>query len=307
MKKVLITGADGFIGSHLLKQLDALPESSACEYHILLRPNALAHTSAASQTGVLADGRYHRHYFDISKPLSIDITFDDIVHLAALNRTNLGNDKSYDTFYHNNVQGVLNLCEGLRFKRFIFLSTANLYQHDHESLTEESPVTWTNHYEHSKYEAEQFLLKNHPRASVILRCVNTIGPGQKPIALIPHMIHNALRQLPLEIFVPHNRRIHCLDVRDVACALIAVISKPQHMGIFNLSSNTGVSISSIAQSIVDLTDSRSEIVYSNLAEERPYRVSNEKFCAHFSWQPRIDIQQSVSDTVAHILLNINEM
>ena len=105
MKKVLITGNSGYIGSHLSKML----EDSYDVYGLdIMLP----------QTDKLKDW----YKYDIRGPFTLDIEFDAVIHLAAL--VNVSESEQYPTtYYDTNLIGTMNVLNGVRTKNFIFAST----------------------------------------------------------------------------------------------------------------------------------------------------------------------------------------
>ncbi len=167
--KILITGANGFIGSHLLRRFSTVNRFQAAG---LVRKS--------SDLFRLADGIYDLRYASLNDPLG-DIVrgFDVVIHTAARS-SDWG---EYESFYRTNVEGTLNLVRAAvagGVGRFIHFSSTVIYGFSGNRLTAEDspPAPFDNPYCVTKVLAEEELLRYRDRIRLtILRPSNVFGPG----------------------------------------------------------------------------------------------------------------------------------
>lgn len=283
--KVLITGASGFIGSVCLDKLHRRFDFTRLER----RP---------PREGQL----YSFHLQDITRPFKLSENFDVVLHLAALNVTNV-NKASLNEYRDVHVAGTRNVIEGVKFKKFIYFSTAKVYRPGEEEITEDSAVEPHGDYALSKHEGEDVCRERvDDKRLLIVRSVNVVGETQPVKALIPVFFQKALNNEPIEIFVPRNTKVQLLHVDDVTAALGRLLEKG-NAGVYNLAPAGSMKIGRIAEIIVSLTRSKSEIQYTNNIETPLGMVSAGKFCDEFNWADRQNIQQILERYAAHIKKN----
>lgn len=166
--KILITGANGFIGSHILRSLSANPD-----YQV---SGLVRETSDLFR---LKDGWYNFRFGSLNEPLeNIVRGFDVIIHTAA--RSSDWGD--YNNFYRTNVEGTVNLLQASiagGVGRFIHFSSTVIYGFGGNRLTgeEKPPAPFPNPYCLTKLAAERELLRSRDRIDlIILRPSNVFGP-----------------------------------------------------------------------------------------------------------------------------------
>ncbi|MBF0332012.1 MAG: NAD(P)-dependent oxidoreductase, partial [Candidatus Omnitrophica bacterium] len=156
--KVLVTGANGFVGQELVKALmsgghavDALD---------------LADTGCLSEQGVS-----HFYTQDISVPFLLNDTWDVVFHLAAYNVTHVG-DAAAGMYQRINVNGTENVIKGAPADKFVFLSTVKVYERRAGVVDESGSLAPKGLYEKSKIEAENVCRQLiDPACLVIIRSV----------------------------------------------------------------------------------------------------------------------------------------
>jgi len=281
-KRILVTGANGFIGQNFIKRFGHKSyEISALDY----------------QPELVVDSSKVNEYFSINirKPFQLDSNFDVVIHLAALNRTHNVGNLTYDQFKAVNVTGTENVANSCNFKKFIFFSTAKLYQTTSRQIKEDSPVEPTSFYQRSKYEAELACKEEiENKKLIILRPTNITGINQKSKSIVPVFFSQALNNKPIEIFVPKNKKIQLLSVNDVLRALKIIISNDHIHGIFNLSNEDKIEIKKLAEKIIKLCDSNSVIKCTSNNLEEYSEISCTKVKQLLNWQPQETIDQIIS-------------
>jgi len=274
--KILVTGANGFIGRRLSARLIA-------QGH---------HVSGLSLTRPPSNDLKFQDYYqqDLSKPFSLNRSFDLVIHLAAYNITNVG-FKDTDLYTAINVQGTKNLLQAVETKKFVYLSTTKVYVNQGKPLTEESPISPQGAYEQSKLKAEELCRSFlNMESLVILRSVNVIGWGQAPKAVLPVFFHKARANQPLDIINP-SYSMQFIYVEDLIDAVEAVNDKPIS-GIFNIANEEIISLEELARRIIALMRSSSVLnIIKNSSEILFSKVNSDKANKSFGWKAQTGLTE----------------
>jgi len=318
-RSALITGGAGFIGSHLAELL------LAAGWEVF----ALDDLSTGSERNVahLRDRRdFHLVVESVLKSSVVNELVhrcDAVFHLAAAVGVRLIVEQPVHTLV-TNIQGTENVLEHCnRFgKRVLVASTSEVYgdRREPEALDEESrrqygPTTarrWA--YAESKALDEFLALAYHQERGldcVIVRLFNTVGPRQSGQygMVIPRFVSAALAGRPLEIFGDGTQTRCFCHVQDTIRALAALMEARSVVGeIYNVGSTERVTIDELADRVLALTGSSSEIVripyedaYGQGIEDMLHRQpSIEKVTAAIGWQPTRDLDEILADVLASI-------
>ncbi|MGL6067690.1 MAG: NAD-dependent epimerase/dehydratase family protein, partial [Sediminibacterium sp.] len=230
MYKILLTGATGFIGTALHRQLKTLGHT----VHLLSQ----------------RDGKVE----DMFTWQSIPPT-DIVIHLAA--RTFVPDSWEHPAaFMATNATGTLHALEYCRKHKakFIFLSSYLYGNPEHLPIPETAPLYTPNPYAQSKKTAEDFCTfysTAYQVNTIILRPFNVYGPNQNPSFLIPHIIHQALYNSTIRVkdLTPKRDYIH---LHDLIAAIIACIDYKKS-GIFNVGSGISYSVQEIIDIVQNIT------------------------------------------------------
>lgn len=295
--KVLVTGADGFIGSHLTETLIARG------YDV----RAFALYNSFNSWGWLDQSPKHiREKLDvfsgdIRDPHGVKAAMqgcDAVLHLAAL----IAIPFSYhspDTYVDTNVKGTLNVLQAARelgVKRVIHTSTSEVYGTARfVPITEEHPLQGQSPYSASKIGADQLAYSFYASFDlpvVIARPFNTYGPRQSARAVIPTIITqiaNGQRQIKLGAVSP-TRDFNF--VKDTVSGFIAALEGTGGLGeVVNFGSNFEISIGDTAKLIAEVMGEEIEVI-TDEARLRPENseverlwAANAKAKALFNWEP----------------------
>jgi GDP-4-dehydro-6-deoxy-D-mannose reductase len=289
--KALITGANGFVGRHLLAHLED------CGDEVVGVDRECDVTDLESVHEVLRR----------TMP-------DAIYHLAAL--THVGTSWSQEVeFTRVNVIGTRNVLECLRAvvpeAVVIVVSSANVYgvvAPEDLPLIETRAVAPSDPYASSKVGAELVALdevRDHGSRVVIARPFNHIGPGQSNAFVVPAIVNRLLECLEVngdEIVVGDLsvRRDFC-DVRDVVRAYRLLVERGVSGEIYNISSGHDVSLQDIANELVSEIAPHIRLVKDSEllrpAEIQVLRGSYEKLHTQTGWEPTIPLSQSLRDVI----------
>ena len=298
MNKVLITGADGFIGSHLTESLvrEGYSVRAFVMYNSFNSWGWLDHASAEIRKSIeIFPG-------DIRDPHGVNDAMrgcDAVLHLAAL----IAIPYSYhspDTYIDTNVKGTLNVLQAARqlgVKRVIHTSTSEVYgTAQFVPITEEHPLQGQSPYSASKIGADQLAYSFYSSFDlpvVIARPFNTYGPRQSARAVIPTVITqiaNGAKQLKLGAITPTRDFSY---VQDTVDAFIATLNSDEGLGeVVNFGSNFEISISDVAALIAEKMNVKIDIA-SDTERMRPVNSEVERLWADnskvkelFGWSPK---------------------
>lgn len=301
--RVLVTGAAGFIGSHLTRRL----VTEGAEVHALtmdvssMYPVRLLDLRDAItlHEGNLTD----RSAMDaLAKQVRPNIIF----HLAAY--THVGKSwQRVDECVQSNVQGTVNLLqamEGIGYDRFINTGTSEIYGDIEVPFREDAQVNPNSPYSVSKYAAERFCRmfhQGHGWPIVLVRPFNAYGPAQSPDRIVPETIVRALRRQELKTTSGRQTR-EFNYVEDLAEGFVRLATTPDIEGqLFNLGCGEDVAIRDVVTVILDLMGNPIEAQIGALAD-RPTEIWR-MFCDNtrareiLGWSPEHSLTDGLKKTI----------
>jgi NAD dependent epimerase/dehydratase len=294
---VLITGADGFIGSHLT---EALVRAGHTVRAFVLY-NSFNSWGWLDHCANDVKGGFEVFAGDIRDPHGVKVAMkgcDRVLHLAAL----IAIPYSYhspDTYIDTNIKGTLNVLQAARdldVKRLIHTSTSEVYgTAQFVPITEDHPLQGQSPYSASKIGADQVAFSywtSFGTPVVIARPFNTYGPRQSARAVIPTLISQIAsgnRKVRLGATSPTRDFNY---VQDTVAGFIAALESEAGLGqVVNFGSNFEVSIGDTAKLISEIMCTEIEIITDEV-RLRPERsevhrlwASNTKAHELFGWQP----------------------
>jgi UDP-glucose 4-epimerase len=276
---VLVTGGAGFIGSHLVRRLASDRNISVTVLDNLHRGRLEDLADCLEDIWFLeADIRDSRALREAMS--GVDIVY----HLAAQSSVmNSASDASYTL--STNVAGTSNVLQAAKFnkvKRVVFASSREVYGDPaHLPVHETAPLKPKNSYGASKATGETYCdIFGVGLEAVILRLANVYGPGDRD-RVIPIFIESALEGRPLQLY-GGDQILDFVWIGTVVEALMTAGFGDLIEGPLNIGSGKGTTISELAQRILDLTGSRSQV---NIAPSRQVEVS--RFVADVSRAKRL--------------------
>jgi UDP-glucose 4-epimerase len=303
MKKALVTGGAGFIGSHVV---DALIEHGL-DVVVLddLSTGSLENVNdrATFIQGSICDSRLECLIAN-EKP-------SYVFHLAAqINLRDSIKDPCHDA--HVNIQGSLNLidaCARNDVKKFIFSSTGGAIYSEIASLpwNEASKALPASPYGLSKLTVERYLKLYqglYGLQSVCLRYSNVFGPRQNSkgeAGVVSIFIDRIREEKDIVIFGDGNQTRDFVYVSDVAFANVMALQE-NFRGTFNVSTGKAASVNKIARLLLDVMGSTVGIRHEQpvLGELRHSILDSGKL-QKFGWEPRIKLSKGIKKTVKHVL------
>lgn len=315
-KRVIVTGAGGFIGSHLVERLVA--EGA--------RVRALVHYNSRNDPGLLKllpeDTLVKLDLMpaDLLDPFAVQQAvegMDVVFHLGAL----ISIPYSYRHPYHvaeTNVMGTLNVLQACReagVRRLVHTSSSEVYGTAlRVPIDEEHPLQGQSPYSASKIGADKLAESYfcaYELPVVTLRPFNTYGPRQSDRAVIPTIIAQALTQDVVHLGNLDARR-DLTYVTDTVDGFIKVSAAANvEGGTYNLGAGSDISIGELAEKIIKLVG-RSVKIEVDEARLRPEGSEVQRLLADntlakkdLGWEPRISLDEGLRQTIAWINDNLD--
>jgi len=307
MNKVLVTGADGFIGSHLTEAL----QSEGYEVRALSQYNSfnswgwLEDIECLDNIEVIS-GDIRDLSFCNSLTKGVDVVF----HLAAL----IGIPYSYiapESYIDTNIKGTMNMCQASinnEVSHFIHTSTSEVYgTANYVPIDEDHPLKPQSPYSASKIAADSMALSfyNSFNAPItIARPFNTYGPRQSARAVIPNIISQiAMGEKKIKLGLTSPTRDFNY-VEDTCNGFISLLDRDKTLGeVFNIGSGNEISILETFNLIRDLMGSDAEVL-NDENRIRPQNSEVERLCSNnnkiikaLGYKPSINFSSGLERTV----------
>jgi NAD dependent epimerase/dehydratase len=297
-KKVLITGADGFIGSHLTEAL----VRQGYEVRAFVLYNSFNSWGWLDRCAADVRGKFEVFAGDIRDPHGVRTAMKDcdtVLHLAAL----IAIPYSYhspDTYIDTNVKGTLNVVQAARdlgVSSVVHTSTSEVYGTARfVPITEEHPLQGQSPYSASKIGADQIALSFYSSFGTpvtVVRPFNTYGPRQSARAVIPTILTQlASGKQQIRLGAIHPTRDFNY-VSDTVAGFVAAAESTKGIGeVINLGSNFEISIGDTALAIARVMGKEIEIITDDLrlrpekSEVERLWASNEKAALLLGWTPQ---------------------
>ena len=313
--KVLVTGSEGFIGSHLTELLveKGFEVKAFVRYNFKNDWGWLEESKYKNDIEIYTgDVRDFDSVYDAMK--DVDIVF----HLAAL----IGIPYSYISplaYIKTNTEGTYNVLEAgrkLNLKRIIITSTSEIYgTAQYVPIDEKHPYNPQSPYAASKAAADHLALsyyRSFGTPVTIIRPFNTYGPRQSARAVIPTIISQILagkKQIKLGNLSP-TRDLNY--VKDIANGFITVGLHEDTIGdVYNLGTGQEISIGDLAEKIIELTEKEVEII-EDTQRIRPEKSEVERLLSNAEkakkttgWEPKYMLEEGLKETIDWIQDNLH--
>ena len=313
MKKILVTGGAGFIGSNFIRLL--LNERP--QYDVI----NLDKLTYAGNLSTIADLEQHEQYKfvhgDIADADLVESLFqegiDAVVNFAAESHV----DRSISdpgVFIRSNIQGVHTLLEAARrhnTKRFVQISTDEVYGELGEEgyFTEQTPIDPSSPYSSSKASGDLLVQAWHHTYGMhtnITRCSNNYGPYQFPEKLIPVIISKALNDQSLPVYGDGSNIRDWIHVFDHNRAALAVLEKGTSGRVYNIGSSSEKSNLTLVKLLLDILNKPHSLI--TFVTDRPghdwrYAIDSTRIQTELDWKPQFTFEEGIRQTVQWYLDN----
>ena len=329
MKRVLVTGGAGFIGSNFVHYL--LRQRPDLE--LLVNLDLLTYAgNLENLRDVEEDPRYSFFWGDIRdralvRQLFQRYDFDTVVHFAAESHV----DRSIDDpeiFMTTNILGTQSLLDAARaswkldkdnrFSReyregvvYLQVSTDEVYGALGKTglFTETTPIAPNSPYSASKASADMVVrayANTYGLPVNITRCSNNYGPYQFPEKLIPLMLHNAKGDLSLPVYGDGMQIRDWLHVKDHCAAILTVLEKGKRGEVYNIGGNNERANIEIVRLILDKLNKPESLirhVQDRPGHDRRYAIDNTKITTELGWAPEYTFDRGMEETIDWYLAN----
>jgi GDP-4-dehydro-6-deoxy-D-mannose reductase len=308
MRKILVTGANGFAGQHLIKIL----KDRYGIVGIVHKSDLQNSGSVVYENGNILDRGFLEELIKKHRP-------ESIIHLAAIAPTWT---EDPENIFKINLFGTLNLylaVESLKKEdgynpKIVYISSAEVYGKttNPEHITEENPFFPANYYGASKVSADRLSYQMSQSAKLnitIIRPFNHAGPGQLKGFFIPDMASQIVEiendPQKNELLVGNLESIRDIsDVRDIVAGYKLILEADTKPGdTFNLCSGKGIKMKDLLDKLLKLASKEIKIV-EDPKRMRPSEVpitvgNNLKFKSLTGWEPIIPLDQTLKDTLEY--------
>ena len=299
---VLVTGGSGAVGTNLVNKLLELGA----------KVTVLDNFSQSSKNNLQKSKKLKIINGDITKKAVLEKVFSDkfdyVFHLAARFANELSVENPSEDL-HVNIEGtllILLFSSKQKLKRFVYSSSSSLYGNQNKVINEETKPYPSTPYAVSKLTGEyycQAIQKLYGLEYTIVRLSNSYGPfdpaGQYR-NVIPNFFKNALKNKPIVITGTGKETRDFTYVEDtVNGILLAAISKNGKNQTFNLGTGKETSIKKLAQTITEITNSKSKILFKpqrNFDHIKKRKMNINKAKKLIGYNPQIDIKEGLKRT-----------
>jgi dTDP-glucose 4,6-dehydratase len=311
MKKIIVTGGLGFIGSNLI---DLLLKKN---FFVINIDKA---TYSSNQYNVKEFNNSKKYKFiklDIKNRKLKNILFrykpHGIFNLAAETHV----DRSIDnpgSFIQSNIIGVYNLLENFKDyskmnkSKLIHISTDEVYGDILNGRSHEKyPYQPSSPYAASKAASDHLVssyVRTYKIPAIVTNCSNNYGPKQHPEKLIPKLIYNILNNKPLPIYGKGTNSREWIYVKDHCEALIKVFLKGKVGEFYNIGSNKNLNNLEVCKSLIKVSKKlhpQGKNVKINFVKDRPghdirYALNSNKIKNKLKWKPKINFEEGIKLT-----------
>jgi dTDP-glucose 4,6-dehydratase len=302
MPTSLVTGGAGFLGSHLCEELLRRGHRVICVDNF--------ETGSLANIEHIRDDAFVHENFDIIDPYFIQEPLDFVYHLASpaspidylrlpLHTLKVG---SYGTHH------TLGVAKKHR-ARFLIASTSEVYGDPKEHPQRETywghvnPIGPRGVYDEAKRYAEALTMAYHRQQGVdtaIVRIFNTFGPRMRPHdgRAIPTFLRQALQDRPITVFGDGSQTRSFCYVDDEIRGLIALAESGYHNPV-NIGNPNEFTLLELAKTVIEVTGSKSEIVYEALPTDDPQVRQPDITLAReiLGWEPRVSLREGLERTI----------
>ena len=312
MKKIIVTGGLGFIGSNLIELL------LKKKYFVINVDKATYSSNFYNTREYVKNKNYKFIKIDIANKNLKKIIFKYkpacIFNLAAETHVDRSIDKP-DDFIKSNIVGVYNLLECFREfskkhkTKLVHISTDEVYGDILKGRSSETyPYKPSSPYAASKA-ASDHLVYSYVRTfkipAVVTNCSNNYGPKQHPEKLIPKLIYNIANNLPLPIYGKGTNSREWIYVKDHCEALLKVYLKGKIGEFYNIGSNKNLNNLDVTKKLLDKSKKFIQIgkkVKINFVNDRPghdirYALNSYKIKSQLKWKPKTTFDKGITQTI----------
>tara|TARA_B110000014_G_scaffold178226_1_gene127819 strand:- start:134 stop:1150 length:1017 start_codon:yes stop_codon:yes gene_type:complete len=318
MKKVIVTGGAGFIGSNLVKYL-------LKKKYFVINIDKLSYSANPYNLKNLYKNKNYTFFkVDLNNKKKIVKILkkykpEGIFNLAAETHVDRSIDKP-ENFIFSNILGTYNLLEAiLSYKKkikLIHVSTDEVYGDLIKGRSDEKfPYNPSSPYSSSKASADHLIkayVRTYKIQAIVTNCCNNYGPNQFPEKLIPKLIFNIINNRALPIYAKGKNSREWMHVQDHCDALLLVYLKGKVGESYNIGSSMNLKNIDIAKKLIKIAKNKTlkinKKVKIKFVKDRPghdfrYALNNKKILNELGWKSKIPFHSGLSKTLDWYLNN----
>ena len=318
MKKVIVTGGAGFIGSNLVKYL-------LKKKYFVINIDKLSYSANPYNLKNLYKNKNYTFFkVDLNNKKKIVKILkkykpEGIFNLAAETHVDRSIDKPKN-FIFSNILGTYNLLEAiLSYKKkikLIHISTDEVYGDLIKGRSDEKfPYNPSSPYSSSKASADHLIkayVRTYKIQAIVTNCCNNYGPNQFPEKLIPKLIFNIINNRALPIYAKGKNSREWMHVQDHCDALLLVYLKGKVGESYNIGSSMNLKNIDIAKKLIKIAKNKNlkinKKVKIKFVKDRPghdfrYALNNKKILNELGWKSKIPFHSGLSKTLDWYLNN----
>jgi len=320
MKKIVVTGGSGFIGSNLIKFL-------LKKKYFVINIDSLKYSANPYNTKNLNKNKNYVFFkLDLNNKNKIVKILkkykpEGIFNLAAETHVDRSIDNPYN-FIHSNILGTYNLLESiLKYKKkikLVHISTDEVYGDVLVGRSdEEYPYKPSSPYSSSKASSDHLVrayIRTYKIPAIISNCCNNYGPNQFPEKLIPKLIFNIINNKPLPIYGKGKNSREWMHVQDHCEALLMIYIKGKIGESYNIGSGVNIKNIDIAKKLLRIAKKKSSKISKKVKikfiKDRPghdfrYALNNKKILKKLGWKTKISLHDGLLRTFNWYINNKN--
>jgi len=325
MKKIVVTGGSGFIGSNLVKFL-------LDKNYFVINIDKLSYSANPYNLKEISKSKNYRFFKqDINNKHQILKILNQFKPIGVFNlaaETHV--DRSIDNpknFIKSNILGVFNLLEALgnylkknkKKIKLVHVSTDEVYgdikigkrSDENFSYNPSSP------YSASKASADHLIksfVRTYKIPAILSNCCNNYGPNQFPEKLIPKLIYNIIMNKPLPLYGKGKNSREWIHVQDHCEALLKIFYRGKIGQSYNVGSNQNIQNINIANKLINILKKYSVFVGDKVkikfVKDRPghdfrYALNSKKIRKELNWKSKINLNKGLESTFKWYLNNMD--
>ncbi len=307
MKKLLVTGVNGFVGQHFL------------EYTLAHKPDITVIGTGRSKQSLLTHKNYEYRCLDLNNQSGIlnlleHFKPDYILHLASYSSVSESWKKPVDSF-SNNTNIFLNLIDSVRTlnlnSRILSIGSSEQYGQSAQTISplhEQTPLLPNSPYAVARTAQEMLALlyvKNYNTDIILTRSFNHIGPKQKDTFVVPSFVRQLI-QIARNGGVLHTGDTSVIrdftDIRDIISAYWLLLEYGELGETYNVCSGNGVQLCELINTISSLLNIKPEIRVDSeriRPSENPSIIGDNSKLKKLGWTPAYSLTQTLDDMIQY--------